>query len=102
MSIRRKNLGEAVEEIMKFKEKAQREYNKTQEEECNLAIKAAESTIKNLQRCLDLLQNKKLNDEVITVCDQIFNCLVENEHKQLDKVKSDYDYWSDINDKFNN
>lgn len=102
MSIRRnKNLGDAVEELMKFKTKAEKEFKKTQEDYCNLSIKAAQSTVKELQKCLDLLQDSKTNENIITVCDQIFNCLVEKEHNQLDKIKNDYDYWSDINDKFN-
>ena len=48
-----------------------------------------------------MLNNKKLDEGVIAVCDKIFATLVEAPHKQLEKVKDDFDYWSDMNDKFN-
>lgn len=101
MKMRRKSLGDSVEEIMRFKEKTGREYKKTQEEYCNLCIRAAQSTIKELQKDIEMLNNKSLDEGVIAVCDKIFATLVEAPHKQLEKVKDDFDYWSDMNDKFN-
>lgn len=101
MSIKRKNLGDSLEEIMKFKTKAGKEYKRSKEDYCNLTVKAAKSVVNELDNILGKLDNNMDEDTYILLCDKIFSLLVEREYKQLDKSKNDFDYWSDINDKFN-
>ena len=44
---------------------------------------------------------KKTKETSIEIADSIFKLLVEADYKQLEKIKDNYDVWSDLNDKFN-
>lgn len=99
MSIKRRNLGDAVEEIMKFKMKADKEVKKCETDYITLSVRAAKGTLLELQKIISSLE--KGNENEIDIADKIYNLLVAKNHNTLDKAKSDYDYWYDINEKFN-
>lgn len=99
--MRGKNLGKQLEEIVKLKQKAETQTEKLGKEYVLLVTKTAKNTITQLEKQLELLDNKETKFNSIEIADNIFKLLVEQDYKQLDKVKDSYDVWSDLNEKFN-
>lgn len=96
-----KNLGKQLEEIVKLKQKAETQTDKLGKEYVLTATKIARTIVTQLTKQLQLLDDKDTKETSIEIADGIFKLLVESDYKQLEKIKDNYDVWSDLNDKFN-
>lgn len=91
--------GSKLEDVLRIKEKSERNVNKLSKEYPEFAVKAAESTIKDLEKQLSRLE--KSDSDAISIADEIFKILVDNNHTQLQKIKDEFDKYQDIYDIFN-
>lgn len=96
-----KILGKQLEEIVKLKQKAETQTDKLGKEYVLTATKTARTIVTQLTKQLQLLDDKDTKETSIEIADSIFKLLVESDYKQLEKIKDNYDVWSDLNDKFN-
>ena len=96
-----KNLGKQLEEIVKLKQKAETQTDKFGKEYVLTVTKTARTIVTQLTKQLQLLDDKDTKETSIEIADSIFKLLVESDYKQLEKIKDNYDVWSDLNDKFN-
>lgn len=96
-----RNLGKQLEEIVKLKQKAETQTEKLRKEYVLTATRTAKDVVVLLTRELEHLESKKSKLDSITVADNIYKILMSDDYRQLEKVKDNYDVWSDLNDKFN-
>lgn len=96
-----RNLGKQLEEIVRLKQKAETQTEKLGKEYVLTATKLAKNTITQLDKVLQTLDDKNTQLDSISIADSIYKILVDQDYKQLEKVKDNYDVWSDLNDKFN-
>lgn len=100
---RTQSVGEAIEQLQAMRKKAEVESAKYREQYVNETIKAAESTVKRLSERLDTLQangGKTKDERIMKLVNEMFSILFES-HKDLDKVESNYAFWNDLDQKFN-
>lgn len=100
---KRESLGNRIEELVSLKNKAKSESDKYREMYITETVKEAQSTVKRLTDRLNTLQsdNKNTNEEsIMKTVDDMFSILFE-ERRNLDKIESDYAFWSDVDKKFN-
>lgn len=96
-----KNLGRQLEEIVKLKNKAEVQTDKLGKEYVLTTTKVARNVITQLQKELSLLDDKDTKETSIEIADAIYKILVEINYTTLEKIKDNYDVWSDLNEKFN-
>lgn len=96
-----KNLGRQLEEIVKLKNKAEVQTDKLGKEYVLTTAKVARNVITQLQKELSLLDDKDTKETSIEIADAIYKILVETNYTTLEKIKDNYDVWSDLNEKFN-
>ena len=96
---KRKNLGDQISEIAKLKDKARSLNIKTTENYIFETKKVCKSVLNKLTHELDKFE--KDNQDEIEICDNIVKILLETDYISLEKAKDEYDFWSDLNDKFN-
>ena len=96
-----KNLGRQLEEIVKLKNKAEVQTDKLGKEYVLTTTKVARNVITQLQNELSLLDDKDTKETSIEIADAIYKILVETNYTTLEKIKDNYDVWSDLNEKFN-
>ena len=63
--------------------------------------KVARNVRTQLQKELSLLDDKDTKETSIEIADAIYKILVETNYTTLEKIKDNYDVWSDLNEKFN-
>ena len=100
---KRESLGNRIEELVSLKNKAKLESDKYREMYITETVKEAQSTVKRLTDRLNALQsdNKNASEEsIMKAVDDMFSILFE-ERRNLDKIESDYAFWSDVDKKFN-
>lgn len=100
---KRESLGNRIEELVSLKNKAKSESDKYREMYITETVKEAQSTVKRLTDRLNALQsdNKNASEEsIMKAVDDMFSILFE-ERRNLDKIESDYAFWSDVDKKFN-
>lgn len=99
---RNQSVGDAIEQLQKMRNKAKTESAKYQERYVVDTIKEAQSTVKRLTDILNTLQLKDENTkdiEVLKLVDKMFSILTET-HKDLIKTEEDFDFWYNLNLKF--
>lgn len=100
---RKETVGEAIEKLQAMRKKASLEAGRSKEAYINETIKEAQSTAKRLTDRLNTLESKSRSTkdaEILKLVDEMFEILFES-HKDLDKVESDYTFWADLDQKFN-
>lgn len=98
---RKETVGEAIEELQKMRNRAKTESAKFQEKYIVETVKEAQSTVKRLQELLDTLKSKETDDEALTLVDKMYSVLMES-HRDLVKTENDFDFWHNLNLKFEN
>lgn len=100
--IGKQSLGMRIEELVKLKNKAKIEAEKSTELYITETVKEAQRTVERLQTRLDQLQVKDQATEtsMMHLVDEMFKILFE-ERKDLDNLENDYEFWTNINKKFN-
>lgn len=100
---RKESVGEAIEQLQKMRNKAKAESSKFQEKYVVETVKEAQSTVKRLQELLDTLQSskdtKEVDTEILKLVDKMYSILIET-HKDLVKTENDFDFWYNLNLKF--
>lgn len=98
----KQSLGMRIEELIKLKSKAKVEAEKCTELYITETVKEAQRTVDRLQTRLNQLQNKDQATEtsMMHLVDEMFKILFE-ERKDLDNLENDYEFWTNINKKFN-
>ncbi|WP_304393059.1 hypothetical protein [uncultured Clostridium sp.] len=96
------SLGMRIEELVKLKNKAKVEAEKSTELYVTETVKEAQRTVERLQSRLNQLQSKDQATEtsMMHLVDEMFKILFE-ERKDLDNIENDYEFWTNINKKFN-
>lgn len=96
------SLGNRIEELVKLKSKAKVESEKYKELYVTETVKEAQKTVERLQSRLNQLQSKDQATEtsMMHLVDEMFKILFE-ERKNLDSIENDYEFWTDMNKKFN-
>ena len=100
---KRESLGNRIEELVSLKNKAKSESDKYREMYITETVKEAQSTVKRLTDRLNALQSDSKNaseESIMKAVDDMFSILFE-ERRNLDKIESDYAFWSDVDKKFN-
>ena len=100
---KRESLGNRIEELVSLKNKAKSESDKYREMYITETVKEAQSTVKRLTDRLNALQSDSKNaseESIMKTVDDMFSILFE-ERRNLDKIESDYTFWSDVDKKFN-
>lgn len=100
---KRESLGNRIEELVSLKNKAKSESDKYREMYITETVKEAQSTVKRLTDRLNALQSDSKNaseESIMKTVDDMFSILFE-ERRNLDKIESDYAFWSDVDKKFN-
>lgn len=100
---KRESLGNRIEELVSLKNKAKSESDKYREMYIAETVKEAQSTVKRLTDRLNALQSDSKNaseESIMKTVDDMFSILFE-ERRNLDKIESDYAFWSDVDKKFN-
>lgn len=100
---KRESLGNRIEELVSLKNKAKSESDKYREMYITETVKEAQSTVKRLTDRLNALQSDSKNaseESIMKTVDDMFSILFE-ERRDLDKIESDYAFWSDVDKKFN-
>ena len=100
---KRESLGNRIEELVSLKNKAKSESDKYREMYITETVREAQSTVKRLTDRLNALQSDSKNaseESIMKTVDDMFSILFE-ERRNLDKIESDYAFWSDVDKKFN-
>ena len=100
---KRESLGNRIEELVSLKNKAKSESDKYREMYITETVKEAQSTVKRLTASLNALHSDSKNasgESIMKAVDDMFSILFE-ERRNLDKIESDYAFWSDVDKKFN-
>ena len=100
---KRESLGNRIEELVSLKNKAKSESDKYREMYITETVREAQSTVKRLTDRLNALQSDSKNaseESTMKTVDDMFSILFE-ERRNLDKIESDYAFWSDVDKKFN-
>lgn len=90
------NLGKQLEEILKLKNKAQMECEKSERN----YVQTAHNTAKTIITKLDKIMSDE-NKSDLEKSDLIFEVLVNKLADNLADTKDKYDFWFDLNEKFN-
>lgn len=90
------NLGKQLEEILKLKNKAQIECEKAERNYIQLAQGTSKTIVAKLEK---IISDENKSD--LEKSDLIFEVLVNKFSDSLADAKDKYDFWFDLNEKFN-